>query len=61
MSLHAASDFISRPLVAASTSLGSVIISLLPHLETGFRLSTLFLGFLVALLSLRKMWKDRNK
>ena len=61
MSIHAASDFISRPLVAASTSLGSVLVSLLPHLETGFRLSTLFLGFLVALLSLRKMWKDRNK
>jgi hypothetical protein len=61
MSIHAASDFISRPFVAVSTSLGSVIVSLLPHLETGFRLSTLFLGFLVALLSLRKMWRDRHK
>jgi len=61
MSFHAAADFISRPFVAVSTSLGSVLVSLLPHLETGFRLSTLFLGFLVALLSLRKMWKDRHK
>ena len=61
MSIHAASDFISRPFVAVSTSLGSVLVSLLPHLETGFRLSTLFLGFLVALLSLRKMWRDRHK
>ena len=61
MSIHAASDFISRPFVAVSTSLGSVIISLLPHLETGFRLGTLFLGFCVALLSLRKMWRDRHK
>jgi hypothetical protein len=61
MSLHTATDFISRPFVAASTSLGSVIISLLPHLETTLRFGTLFLGFCVALLSLSKMWRDRNK
>lgn len=61
MSLHTATDFISRPFVAVSTSLGSVIVSLMPHLETGLRVGTLVLGFCVALLSLRKMWRDRHK
>ena len=61
MSLHTATDFISRPLVAVSTSLGSVIVSLMPHVESGLRLGTLCIGFCVAVLSLRKMWRDRNK
>jgi hypothetical protein len=61
MSLHTATDFLARPLVASSASLGSVIISLLPHLETSLRVGTLFLGFCVALLSLSKMWRDRHK
>jgi hypothetical protein len=61
MSLHTATDFISRPLVAASTSLGSVIISLLPHLESGMRLGTLGCGLLIGLLALRKSWRERNK
>lgn len=61
MSLNATVDFVSRPLVAVSTSMGSVVVSLMPHLETTLRLGTLFLGFCVALLSLRKMWRDRHK
>jgi len=41
MSLHPVHnlvEFLSRPLIGVTTSLGSVIASLLPHLETGMRL-----------------------
>jgi hydrogenase/urease accessory protein HupE len=61
MSVHDPIDFISRPFVGVTTSLGSVIVSLLPHLETGMRLSALALGLFVAAMSARKVWKDRNK
>ena len=61
MSFHDPLDFISRPFVGVTTSLGSVLVSLLPHLETGMRLSALALGLFVALMSARKVWKDRNK
>ncbi len=61
MSFHAATDFISRPLVGVSTSLGSVIVSLLPHLEAAARLGVLGLGLVAGLLTVRKAWRDRNK
>jgi hydrogenase/urease accessory protein HupE len=61
MSLHDPIEFLSRPLVGVTTSLGSVLVSLLPHLETGMRLSALALGLFVAVMSARKVWKDRNK
>jgi hydrogenase/urease accessory protein HupE len=61
MSFHDPIDFLSRPLIGVTTSLGSVLVSLLPHLETGMRLSALALGLFVAVMSARKVWKDRNK
>ena len=61
MSLHDATDFLSRPFVGVTTSLGSVLVSLLPHLETSMRLGALALGLFVALMSARKVWRDRNK
>ena len=61
MSLHDPIDFISRPLIGVTTSLGSVLVSLLPWLETSMRLGALALGLFVALMSARKVWKDRNK
>jgi F0F1-type ATP synthase assembly protein I len=61
MSLHALTDFFSRPLVGVSTSLGSVVASLLPHMETGMRLGVLFLGLVAGVLTVRKSWKDRHK
>ena len=61
MSFHDPIDFLSRPLVGVTTSLGSVLVSLLPHLETGMRVSALALGLFVAVISARKAWKDRNK
>jgi F0F1-type ATP synthase assembly protein I len=61
MSLHSATDFISRPLVGVSTSIGSVIVSLIPHLEMAMRLGVLFLGLVAGVLTVRKAWKDRNK
>lgn len=54
-------DFLARPVVGLTASFGSVFVSLLPHLETGMRLGTLLLGLCVGVLSLRKMWRDRNK
>jgi hydrogenase/urease accessory protein HupE len=61
MSFHDPIDFLSRPIVGASTSLGSVLVSLLPHLETGMRLSALALGLFIAIMSARKVWRDRHK
>ncbi len=54
-------EFLSRPIIGVSTSIGSVIVSLLPHLETGMRLGVLFLGLVAGVLTVRKAWKDRNK
>jgi hydrogenase/urease accessory protein HupE len=61
MSFHAPIDFLSRPIIGVTTSLGSVLVSLLPHLETGMRLSALALGLFIAVMSARKVWRDRHK
>jgi hydrogenase/urease accessory protein HupE len=61
MNLHDPIDFLSRPIVGVSTSLGSVLVSLLPHLETGMRLGALALGLFIAIMSARKVWRDRHK
>jgi hypothetical protein len=61
MSLHDPIDFISRPVIGVTTSLGSVIVSLLPHLETAMRLGVLGLGLIAGLLTVRKAWRDRNR
>ncbi len=61
MSFNDPLEFLSRPLIGVTTSLGSVIVSLLPHLEAGMRVSALALGLFVAAMSARKVWKDRNK
>ena len=58
---HDPLEFISRPFIGVTTSLGSVLVSLLPHLETGMRLSALALGLFIAVMSARKVWKDRHK
>jgi len=58
---HDPIEFMSRPLIGVSTSFGSVIVSLLPHLETGMRLSALALGLFIAVMSARKVWSDRHK
>jgi hypothetical protein len=61
MSFHDPIDFLSRPIIGVTTSLGSVLVSLLPHLETGMRLGALALGLFIAVMSARKVWRDRNK
>jgi hypothetical protein len=61
MSFHDPIDFLSRPLIGVTTSLGSVVASLLPHLETSMRLGVLFLGLVAGILTVRKSWKDRHK
>jgi hydrogenase/urease accessory protein HupE len=58
---HDPFEFLSRPLVGVTTSLGSVLVSLLPHLETGMRVSALALGLFIALISARKAWRNRNQ
>jgi hypothetical protein len=44
MSLHDATDFFSRPLIGVTTTLSSVVVSLLPHLESAMRLGVLGLA-----------------
>ena len=61
MSFHDPFDFISRPFIGVSTSLGSVAVSFIPELEMGMRLSALLLGVFIAVMSARKAWRDRNK
>jgi hydrogenase/urease accessory protein HupE len=61
VSLHDPIEFLSRPFVGVTTSLGSVVFSLLPHLETGMRVSALVMGLFIAYMSARKAWRDRNK
>jgi hypothetical protein len=61
MSFHDPLDFLSRPVIGVTTSLGSVLVSLLPHLETGMRVSALALGLFIAVMSAKKAWRDRNK
>jgi hypothetical protein len=61
MNLHALTDFFSRPLIGVSTSLGSVLVSLLPHLETAMRLGVLGFGLFAGALAAHKAWRDRHK
>ena len=61
MSYHDPLEFLTRPFVGVTTSLGSVVFSLLPHLETGMRVSALVMGLFIAFMSARKAWRDRNK
>ena len=61
MSFNDPIEFVSRPFVGVTTSLGSVLVSLLPHLETAARLGVLGLGLIAGLLTARKAWRDRNK
>jgi hypothetical protein len=61
MSLHDPIDFISRPIIGVTTTLSSVVVSLLPHLETFMRLGVLGLGLIAGVLTVRKAWTDRHK
>ena len=61
MSLHDPIEFLSRPLIGVTTTLSSVVVSLLPHLESAMRLGVLGLGLIAGFLTVRKAWKDRNK
>jgi len=61
MNFHTLTDFVSRPIVGVTTSLGSVIVSLLPHLETAMRLGVLGFGLFAGALAAHKAWRDRNK
>jgi hypothetical protein len=61
MNLHTLTDFFSRPLIGVSTSLGSVLVSLLPHLETAMRLGVLGFGLFAGALAAHKAWRDRHK
>lgn len=61
MSPHGPFEFFARPTIGVVTSIGSVVVSLVPQIETGMRLSALALGLFIALVSARKAWRDRNK
>lgn len=61
MSLHEGAEFLLRPTPAVVSSILSVLVSLSPHLEQGMRLATLACGLTIAILAVRKAWRDRNK
>jgi hydrogenase/urease accessory protein HupE len=61
MSFHDPLDFLSRPVIGVSTSISSVLVSLMPHIESGMRISALALGLFVTILAARRAWRDRNK
>jgi hypothetical protein len=61
MSIHDPIDFFSRPIIGVTTSLGSVVVSLLPAMETAMRLGVLGLGLIAGVLTVRKAWRDRSK
>ena len=61
MTLQALTDYFSRPLIGVTTCLGSVVVSLLSHLETAMRLGVLGLGLVAGILTVRKAWTDRHK
>jgi len=48
------------PLLGITTSISSVIVSLLPWLETGLRVSVLLVGLSAGILSLRSQWRSRK-
>jgi len=49
------------PLLGITTSISSVIVSLLPWLETGLRVSVLLVGLVAGVLSLQSQWRNRRK
>jgi zinc transporter ZupT len=48
------------PLLGIATSISSVLVSLLPWLETGLRVSVLLVGLAAGVLSLRSQWRSRK-
>jgi hypothetical protein len=48
------------PLVGVATTISSVLVSLLPWLETGLRVSVLLVGLAAGLMSLRTQWRNRR-
>ena len=61
MTLQSLTDYFSRPLIGVTTSLGSVVVSLLQHLESAMRLGVLGLGLVAGILTVHKAWTDRHK
>jgi len=52
---------ISNGIIGTATSLGATVISLLPHIETWLRISSLVIGLIIAVLTLDKILKERRK
>jgi len=52
---------ISNGILGTTTSLGATVVSLLPHIETWLRISSLVIGLIIALLTLDKILKERRK
>jgi hypothetical protein len=52
---------ISNGILGTTTSLGATVVSLLPHIETWLRISSLVIGLIIALLTLDKILKEGRK
>jgi len=48
------------PVIGVATTISSVLVSLLPWLETGLRVSVLLVGLAAGILSLRTQWRNRR-
>ncbi len=48
-------------LLGTATSISGVMVSLLPHIETGLRISGAFVGLVAGVLTCVYMWKKINK
>lgn len=48
-------------ILGTATSISGVLVSMLPHLETGLRISGAFVGLIAGLLTCVYMWKKISK
>jgi len=52
---------VSNGIIGTATSIGATVVSLLPHIETWMRITSLTLGLIIAVLTLDKILKERKK
>jgi len=53
---HTLLNFLAGTLAAAS----SFTVTLMEHVEIGLRIATSFLGLIIAILTIRNLWKNRK-
>lgn len=59
--MHHPDTTISTGVIGTAASLGSAFVSILPHVETWLRISSLCIGLVIGILTLDKIIKERRK